>query len=48
MPMMGDGGWPEEYEAPVVEALGTVWDRTGAVAGSQNDAALMAPSLATI
>jgi len=30
--------WPESYEAPTLEPLGSVWDRTGALGGGIPDA----------
>jgi hypothetical protein len=32
--------WPESYEAPTLEPLGSVWDRTGAGALGNPDALL--------
>jgi hypothetical protein len=29
--------WPESYEAPTLEPLGSVWDRTGGGIGLEND-----------
>jgi len=32
--------WPDSYEAPTLEPLGSVWDRTGAGALGDPDALL--------
>jgi hypothetical protein len=33
--------WPDAYQAPTLEPLGSVWDRTGALASGPSDLAGM-------
>jgi hypothetical protein len=33
-----EGPWPDPYEPPTLEPLGSVWDRTGALGGGIPDA----------
>jgi hypothetical protein len=36
--------WPDSYEAPTLEPLGSVWDRTGATLGTGGDLSLLMTS----
>jgi hypothetical protein len=33
-----EGPWPDSYEAPTLEPLGSVWERTGGLGLSGSDA----------
>jgi hypothetical protein len=33
--------WPDSYEAPTLEPLGSVWDRTGGLVGTASDGTLL-------